>query len=59
MLCEFLDVYLVDRLVVGVASCPRSSDEACWRRSERPDPVLRGGLGAERGGPPVDFLCLL
>ena len=56
ILCEFLDVYVVERLVVGVAKLP-----AIFGRGvsgavpERPDPVLRGGLRAQPGGLVVDF----
>ena len=59
IVCEFLDVYLVDSLVRGIAWLPRMLGEGpAGRLSERPDPVLRGGLGARRGGAALDLLLV-
>ena len=50
VICDFLDAYLVDRLVSGVAKIPRLfGRDGAGPVSERVDPVLRGGLGALRG----------
>ena len=48
ILCEFLDVYVVERLVVGVAKLPAIFGRGVLAPiSKRPDPVVRGGLGAQ------------
>ena len=57
IVCEFVDMYLVDGLVIGVAHSPTDRPAGVVRLPERLDSVLRGRLGGKRGGPSVDSLA--
>ncbi len=59
VVCAFLDDYVVDRLVIGVALLPRLiGRKRLAPYAEWLDPVLRGRVGGERCGTPVDSLAV-